>query len=126
MTTLPKNTRAVLSSFRSREEAEGAAKKIHSLGIRDVAINEITEGPFEGEEIRNPLSGDIPSLAILTGNTRSTSLNQRIAKAADPVSSGMADGFGIVTGYNWGLTVVAPENLVDRVVHIIKSAGGYT
>jgi hypothetical protein len=95
---------SVLSSFRSREEAKGAMKKILTLGIGQDAVQ----------------------VAALAGDESANSRDASVLRAADPVNSGMADGKGMVTGYNWLLTVIAPENLVERVVRIVKENGGFT
>ena len=124
---LPKGERAVLSSFRTREAAEGAARKIRALGLQDLSINTFSTLPRDyGQGNNYPISGNITSLASLVEDVAVSSRDAGVLLAADPVNSGMSDGAGLITGYNWGLTVVSPEPLVDRVVAIIKDAGGYT
>ena len=124
---LDKGERAVLSSFRSREAAEGAARKIRSLGLQDLSINSFSTLAMDyGYGNNYPISGNITSLAGLVEDADLSSHDDGILLAADPVNSGMTDGEGVVTGYNWGLTVVSPDALVDRVVAIIKAAGGFT
>lgn len=119
--------RAVLSSFRSREEAEGAAKKLRALGVTDMNIRSFSGAPSaEKDHMINPVTGDFESLASLSGDAILSSRDAGILQAASPINSGMADGDGMVTGFNWGLTVVAKEALVERVVRVIKDAGGFT
>lgn len=124
---LDKGERAVLSSFRSREAAERAAHKIRSLGLQDLSINTFSTLAMDYRYGNNyPISGNITSLSGLVEDADISSHDAGVLLAADPVNSGMSDGEGFVTGYNWGLTVVSPDALVDRVVAIIKAAGGFT
>ena len=123
----PSTERAILSSFRSQEEAQGAAKKVQSLGIKDVKINSFSAAPDRQKNLlMNPITGNFESLAWLSGDTNVGSRDSGILQAASPINSGMSDGQDMITGYNWGLTVVSPEGLVERVVKVIKDAGGFT
>lgn len=105
-------------------------KKIMALGIgRDAVRVDAMDGtPFEQMKgwVTNPAAGRFPGLAQLVGDKAMTSRDAGVLEAADPVNSGMTDGKGMVTGFDWLLTVVAPENLVERVVRIVKESGGYT
>lgn len=121
--------RAVVSSFRSREEADSAAKKLRALGIDSGAISiaELAATPEDSQvQMRHPVTGNIPSLSSLVSDTATSSRDTSVLQAASPVNSGMADGWGMVNGFNWCLTVVAPEALVERVVKVVKDGGGFT
>lgn len=121
--------RSVLSSFRSLEEAEMARRKICSLGIEEecVSVAQVASGPHgESQQHWPPIPGAGAGLASLVSDTAVGWPDTSILQAANPVNSGMADGWGTVTGYNWCLTVVTPEALVERVVRVIKDGGGYT
>jgi len=119
--------RTVLSSFYSQSDAEAAAIQIHELGVETVQVDELHRYPTHS--VSRPLytiSGDIPSLASLTLHSTPYSRDAAVLLATDPSASGMADGRDNITGRNFLLTVVCPENDVESVVSIIKSTNGYT
>ncbi|MCY0876426.1 MAG: hypothetical protein OWT28_09185 [Firmicutes bacterium] len=126
---LRQGERAVLSSFRSREEADSAVKKLLALGIDhgSMSVTEVAPQPEAPRtHLLNPITGDIPSLASLVSEEQIHSRDASILQAATPIQSGMADGRDMVDGFNWCLTVVAPESLVERVVKVVKDGGGFT
>jgi len=119
--------RTVLASFYSRKEAEDAATEIKQIGVDVTAVDELhAYNGFIPEKRTFPISGDIPSLASLTLNTNFSSRDSNVLLAADPAASGMSDGQDNITGRNFLLTVVCPEQQVEEVVDIIRKHHGYT
>ncbi|MCL6637899.1 MAG: hypothetical protein K6T26_08120 [Alicyclobacillus sp.] len=119
--------RTILSSFLSEADAQQAAERIQALGVNVTQVDELHA--FSGSPPPRrafPISGKIAGLSSLTLNTVPLSRDASILLAADPSASGMADGADRVTGRNWLLTVVCPEELVDQAVAIIRESGGYT
>ncbi|MCL6516026.1 hypothetical protein [Alicyclobacillus sp.] len=119
--------RTVLSSFRSEADARHAEKKIRALGVEVTQVSELHAYPG-GMPERNafPISGKIQGLASLTLNTDPSTHEAGVLLAADPAASGMSDGADNVTGRNFLLTVVCPEDRVEQVVQVIKDCDGYT
>lgn len=119
--------RTVLASFYSEREAIEAADQIHRLGIEVTAVDQLhAYSGFIPEKRSFTLSGDIPSLATISLNTNPSSRDTSVLMAADPAASGMSDGLGNISGRNYLLTVVCPNNQVQQVVDIIRSHRGYT
>lgn len=117
----------MLASFLSRADALDAAKRIQALGIKVTQVDQLHAYPGT-DPVRDSFifSGEIPSLASITLSTTPTSRDAGVLMATDPAASGMADGEGNITGRNWLLTVVCPENAVDKVVEIIRMCNGLT
>lgn len=119
--------RTVLASFYSEEEAKQAAEQIKALGIEVAEVDQLhAYNGFTPEKRSFTISGDIPSLASLTLNTTPFSRDAGILMAADPSASGMSDGQDNITGRNYLLTVISPNETVPKVVSLIKSNRGYT
>ena len=119
--------RSVLSSFRSASEARKAAELIKQLGVEVAQIDELHAfGGYHHDRESYLISGQIPSLASATLNVDPSSKDASVMLAADPSASGMADQTDQMAEHNFLLTVVCPSELVEQVVQIIKSSGGYT
>jgi hypothetical protein len=119
--------RSVLASFHSQSEAESAQAKAEKLGVSDTQVAHFSAyGTPDRQDPIHTISGEIPSLAALTLDTHATSRDAGILLAVDPSASGMSDGEGRITGRDWLLTVVCPEDKVEAVVKIIKDGNGYT
>ncbi len=119
--------RTVLASFYSEPEAKQAADEIKQLGVETTQVDQLhAYGGILPEKRLFPISGNIPSLASLTLNTIPSSRDKSVLMAADPAASGMSDGQGNITGRNYLLTVVCPNEIVDQVVQIIRNNRGYT
>jgi hypothetical protein len=119
--------RTILSSFYSEAEANQAAQQIRDLGVEVAKVDQLRaySGPIP-ERRAFPISGHIPSLSSLTLNTEVSSRDWGILLAADPAASGMTDGQDNITGRNFLLTVVCPEDRVEECVRVIKECNGYT
>jgi hypothetical protein len=119
--------RTILASFYSEAEAKQAANEIQALGVEVAQVDELhAYSPIEPNRDAFLISGKIPSLASITLNTVPDSRDSGALLAADPSASGMADGEGNVTGRNYLLTAICPENLVDTAVRVIRACNGYT
>lgn len=116
----------ILAYFKSPEEAEGAAAKLKALRASALQIDRISPHPGEGiDEIMNPITGNITSLATLTQGADISSRDAGILLAADPVSSGMSDGGGhFVTGRDILLTAVVDESVHEQALRVIEESGG--
>jgi hypothetical protein len=119
--------RTILASFYSEAEADRAAQKIHDLGVEVAQVDQLRAfaGPMPARKAF-PISGQIPSLSSLTLNTEVPSRDWGVLLAVDPSASGMADGQDNITGRNYLLTVICPEDKVEECVRIIKECNGYT
>ena len=116
----------ILAYFKSEAEAEGVAKKLQSLRVIDLSIDEISRYPGSGSDhIMNPITGDFAGLGSLTLGGDFSSRDASILAAADPSASGMSDGGnGMPTGRNILLTVVVDAESFDKAMKIIHEAGG--
>ncbi len=119
--------RTILASFYSEAEANKAAQQIHDQGVEVAQVDQLRAyaGPMPARRAF-PISGHIPSLSSLTLNTEVSSRDWGILLAVDPAASGMSDGQDNITGRNFLLTVVCPEDKVEDCVRIIKECNGYT
>lgn len=121
------NERSVFASFKSQPDAQAVQEKVKRLGISDTQVAHFSAyGTPDGDRSIIPISGDIPSLAALTLGAEVSSRDAGILMSADPAASGMSDGEGRITGRDWLLTVVCPEDQVETVVELIKDGNGYT
>lgn len=119
--------RTILASFFSEAEAKQAANEIRALGVEVAQVDELhAYSPIGPNREAFLISGKIPSLASITLNTIPESKDSAALLAADPAASGMADGEGNITGRNYLLTAICPEDQVDPAVQIIKARNGYT
>lgn len=119
--------RSVLASFYSEAEAQQAAAQVQQLGIEVAAVDELhAYGSVQPGKRAFPLNGEIPSLASLTLDTGISSRDAGVLLAATPQASGMSGGQDELTGRNFLLTVVCPNEQVQQVVQIIKACHGYT
>lgn len=117
--------RSVLSYFQDRLAAEDAERRLREAGVEILSLDELTESGDAGTlDATNPLTGNFSGLSRLTLGERSADDDERVAKAAHPDASGMADPGGQPRA-QWILTAVVPEEAVDRTVEIIKACGGY-
>ncbi|UOF89773.1 hypothetical protein LSG31_18140 [Fodinisporobacter ferrooxydans] len=125
--------RAILSWFKSRSEAEKAVRALQGIGVETTQVAETSAYSHveETDHLMNPITGHIPSLNSLTFGYMPTSRDAAILNAVKPDASGMTDGmdeFGpnSLTSYNYLLTVVTKDSLVEKSVDIIKQQGGLT
>ncbi|MCL6452831.1 MAG: hypothetical protein K6T78_04275 [Alicyclobacillus sp.] len=119
--------RTVLASFYSEPEANVVADQIRDLGVETVQVDTLHRYPTpRANHWVYTLSGEVPSLASLTLDTTPGSRDAAVLMAADPAASGMSDGQGNITGRNYLLTAVCPEDLVETVVQLIRDGNGYT
>lgn len=116
----------ILAYFKSPEEAEGAAQKLHALRAIDVSIDRFSKNPGDGiDHVENPITGDVPSLAALSLDADVTNQSAGILLASGPDASGMSDGGqGGPTGRDILLTAVVDENVHHQAMQVIKEAGG--
>ncbi|KQL46879.1 hypothetical protein AN963_18490 [Brevibacillus choshinensis] len=118
--------RNILSGFHTEEDASKAADALRQAGFSIVQIDRVGQFPGDGNEsIMNPISGEIPSLGIMTlagdfPNGRDAS----ILAAASPDASGMADRGDDNLNRSVLLTAVVPEERGDEATQIITSLGG--
>lgn len=116
----------ILAFFRSPEEAQEAAQKLHALRAIDVSIDRFSKNPGDGiDYIENPITSDFGSLASLTSDADVSGANPGILLAAGTDASGMSDGGqGGPTGRDILLTAVVDENVHHQAMRIIEQAGG--
>lgn len=119
-------TKTVIAYFKTREEAEAAEHKLQALRALDTSVN--TFGRYPGDAEVGPIaaiSGDISSLASLTLNANVDSRDAGILLAADPGASGLAAGAQTVTGHNFVLSAVVPEEAHHQALRAVEESGGY-
>lgn len=118
--------KSILAYFKSPEEAEGVSRKLQALRVIDMSIDSFSKYPGNAQYSgNNPLTGDIPSLAVMTLNSSMDSHSAGILAAADASASGMSHGGdGGPTGRNILLTVVIDSESHDQALRIIEEAGG--
>ncbi|WP_151735920.1 hypothetical protein [Paenibacillus tengchongensis] len=118
--------KSILAYFKSPEEAEGVSRKLQALRVIDMSIDSFSKYPGGAQYSgNNPLTGDIPSLAVMTLNSAMDSHSAGILAAADASASGMSHGGdGGPTGRNILLTVVIDAEVHDQALRIIEEAGG--
>ncbi|TLS53749.1 hypothetical protein FE782_05640 [Paenibacillus antri] len=117
----------ILAYFKSPEEAEGAAQKLHALRAIDVSIDRISKYPGGGggAHAENPVSGDFGSLAALTLGADVGGNSPGILLSAGTDASGMSDGGqGGPTGRDVLLTAVVDEGVHRQALSVIEQAGG--
>jgi hypothetical protein len=116
----------ILAYFKTPEEAEGAAQKLHALRAVDVSIDRFSRYPGDGIEHReNPATGDITSLASLTLDADVSGRSPGILLAAGTDASGMSDGGqGGPTGRDILLTAVVDESVHHQALSVVEQAGG--
>ncbi|MBO8172146.1 MAG: hypothetical protein H0Z33_09650 [Bacillaceae bacterium] len=123
--------RHLLASFRSVDHAIQAERALQNEGFHEVQVDRVSPYPGEGtQELRNPITGNISSLADLTLDADITNKSAGILTAADVSASGMADGFNMDqgneqdAGRNILLTVVTSQKRAEEAENIIKKYGG--
>jgi hypothetical protein len=116
----------ILAYFHSPEQAEGIASKLNALRAVAVQIDRFSRYPGEGmNNMMNPLTGNITSLATLTQGADISSRDEGILIAADPSASGLSDGGdGGVTGRDILLTAVVDESVYEQALRVIEQGGG--
>jgi hypothetical protein len=116
----------ILAYFHSPEQAEGIASKLNALRAVAVQVDRFSRYPGEGmNNIMNPLTGNIASLATLTQGAEISSRDEGILIAADPSASGLSDGGdGGVTGRDILLTAVVDESVYEQALRVIEQGGG--
>lgn len=120
--------RSVLAYFTRREQAERAQSVLRQQGFDTVQLDRI--GRYGGEsaqELHNPLTGNIESLADLSAGADTDGDDAGILIAADTSASGLAHGADYDPGIEeraWLVTVVTGEDRVNRAVQILEDTGG--
>jgi hypothetical protein len=117
----------ILAYFKSPEEAEGAAQKLHALRAIDVSIDRVSKYPGGGggAHAENPIAGDFGSLASLTLGADVGGNSPGILMAAGTDASGLSDGGqGGPTGRDVLLTAVVDEGVHRQALSVIEQAGG--
>ncbi|MCI3923227.1 hypothetical protein MO973_23660 [Paenibacillus sp. TRM 82003] len=116
----------ILAYFKTPEEAEGAAQKLHALRAIDVSIDRFGKYPGDGNDRReNPATGDFTSLAALSLDADVSGQSPGILMAAGTDASGMSDGGqGGPTGRDILLTAVVDESVHHQALSVVEQAGG--
>ncbi|GAX89102.1 hypothetical protein [Effusibacillus lacus] len=124
----PKKEQAILASFADPDVAQKASNELKKMGINTVQIDRVS--PYPGQptqNLRNPITGNIPSLGELTlGMDAISSRDAGVLMAADPSASGYATTADDVSGEDILLTAVVPKDKVEQAVQVIRSHGGHT
>jgi hypothetical protein len=128
-----KKEQAILSWFKTRQEAEKAVDQLKSIGVEAYQIAETSAYPNldQTEHWTNPITGHIPSLSTLTFGFTPNSRDAAILLGASADASGMSDGRDegggeSLAGYNYLLTIVVDSSIVEQCVDTIKKGGGWT
>jgi len=116
----------ILAYFKSPEDAQGAAQKLHALRAVDVSVDRFSKYPGDGMQHReNPATGDFGSLAALSLDADVSGNNPGILMAAGTDASGMSDGGqGGPTGRDVLLTAVVDESVHHQALKVVEEAGG--
>jgi hypothetical protein len=121
--------KGILAYFHTPEQAEVIASKLKALRAIEVQIDRFSRYPGEGtDEVFNPITGNIISLATLTQAADISGRDPGILIAADPSASGYSDGAmgneGGVTGLDILLTAVVDESIYEQALRVIRDGGG--
>jgi hypothetical protein len=124
--------KGILAYFNDPSQAEAIALKLKTLRAIDVQVDRFGRYPGEGtegtEQVFNPSTGNIRSLASLTQDTLPGNRDSGILMGADPSASGYSDGAsgmaGGVTGKDILLTVVVDESTYEQALRVIQDGGG--
>lgn len=120
--------RSILAYFTRREEAEEAQNRLRRDGYGTVQLDRMSRyGGDSSEQLHNPLTGNIDSLAGLTAGMDPGDEDEAVLIAADASASGLAHGEGPDAGIQeraWVLTVVTEEDRANRAVQILEDTGG--
>jgi len=118
--------RNILAGFKTEEAAVRAGDKLRQAGFDIVQIDRIGQFPGDGvENILNPITGEIPSLAkMTTAGDFPSGRDASILAAANPDASGMADRGDDNLEASILLTAVVPEERGDEATDIIRACGG--
>ncbi|MFD2612720.1 hypothetical protein [Paenibacillus gansuensis] len=116
----------ILAYFNTPEQAEAVKSKLMALRASEVAIDRFSMYPGDGlEQIMNPATGKVPSLASLTLDADITNRSAGILTAADINASGFSDGGqGGPTGKDILLTAIVDEEIHHQALQVIRDAGG--
>jgi hypothetical protein len=118
-------TKNILAYFKTPDEAEKVAKYLQSIGVKDVKIDRFSKYPGDGvEEIMNPITGKISSLANLTSDANVAGRDIGILAAADISASGLSDGGQEITGRDILLAAAVDEAHFHNALRVVKDAGG--
>lgn len=118
------NTRNILASFRTIDNAQAAAQEIVNLGIKDVQVDQI--GKYPGTHLNplmNPITGDFDSLSDLTLGSLDDK-GAEVLAAVDVSASGMSDGSNVEINDNVLVTIVTDEEKAKQVEQIIEKFRG--
>lgn len=118
------NTRNILASFRTIDNAQAAAQEIVNLGIKDVQVDQI--GKYPGTHLNplmNPITGDFDSLTDLTLGSLDDK-DAEVLAAVDVSASGMSDGSNVEINDNVLVTIVTDEEKAKQVEQIIEKFRG--
>jgi N-acetylmuramoyl-L-alanine amidase len=122
--------KGILAYFNDPAQAEGIAAKLKALRAIDVRVDRFSRypGAEATEQIFDPSTGNIRSLATLTQDAALGNRDSGILIAADPAASGYSDGAsgmeGGVTGKDILLTAVVDESMHQQALRVIQEGGG--
>lgn len=100
----------IIAFFKTPEEANSVADQLKSMGVEDLKVERFSKFAGDGtDQIRNPITGKISSLANLTAGADVDGPNSGILAAADISASGLSDGGDGVSGRDVLLSAVVDE-----------------
>ena len=115
--------RSILSYFPSSQKAKDAQTELKAMGVEVAQVDRISRYPTDiGDDLYNPLAGEISSLTNLTQNT-AVSDDAAVLMSSDPAVSGMS-AEDTVGGRPFILTAVTTEEQLEKAVQVIKKHGG--
>ncbi len=120
---LQSNERSILAAFSDSKQAEQAAAELKESGVEAIRVDELRQEPGEPTDGLHELitgAGD----RMARAGTSLSSRDVAVLKAADPDSSGMADGSQQEMSRPVLLTVVVDEKDFARAADIVRKHGG--
>jgi hypothetical protein len=118
--------KSVIAYFKTRDDAEAAAAKLHAIRALDVSVDSFARYP--GEAVVGPVSpvtGNITSLAALTMDASVDTRETGVLMSADTNASGMSDGGqGGTSGYNYVLSAVVRPETHHLALRVVEETGG--
>ncbi|MCL6634437.1 MAG: hypothetical protein K6T29_01550 [Peptococcaceae bacterium] len=125
---LPPGRRSILSYFPTSRQAQKAVAALQGAGIGEARLDRVSRyGAGNDAHYNNPVNRaeTLTGPTLYSSNAQDLDDNTRVLLAADPSASGYGcKDYGVAGGRAFLVTVVVPEELVNRAVDIIKQHGG--
>ena len=120
--------RSVLAYFPTRDKAQDAVTALKGTGISEVSLDQVSRyGTTDDAQINNPANKaeTLTGLTLFSEGKGSLDDAERTLLGADPSVSGYVnEDYGAAGGKAFLVTAVTNEELLGRVVQIVREHGG--